>query len=263
MARLLLSALGLVVVLLGAAAPAGGRTVTLRADPWCPFNCHPEDPEPGFLIELARAVLAPHGYRVDYALSGWKRTLEAVRRGEISGAVGAGVEDAPDFLFPSEPMARARWVLAVRRGESFAWTGVADLEGRVVGAVVGYGNGTAVDDYLARHARDPRRVQLVSGLDAAARNLEKLLARRIDLVYDDRAVLTFAARRRGLEDRIEFVSLGATQVVGIGFSPARAESRELVRILDEGIRRLRASGELARLEARYGLDEPPPPTVRP
>lgn len=248
-------ALALAVLLLALAAGAArAATVTLRADPWCPFNCAPEDERPGYLIELARAILEPLGHRVDYRILGWKRTIEAVRKGEVLGAVGAAVEDAPDLLFPEVPAAVSVPVIAVRRGEGFAFEGPASLEGRVLGATLGYEFGGPVGAYVARHARDPRRVQFVSGVEGAAQNLKKLLAGRIDGVYDDRWVIIHTAGRLGIGERLELVDLGVRQPIGIGFSPAREESAALARALAEGILRLAASGELARIAARYGLE---------
>lgn len=250
---LLVPALALLLLAGLAGSSVRAATITLRADPWCPFNCRPDSDRPGFLIEVARAVFEPLGHRIDYRTMGWRRTIEAVRRGEVLGAVGAAVDDAPDLIFAEEPAAFAVPALALRRGERLASAGPEALEGRVVGAILGYELGTPIDRYLARHARDPRRVQWVSGVDGAAQNLRKLLAGRIDAAYDDASVLAYTARGLGLAERIETLGLGVRQAVGIGFSPARGESRLLARQLAEGLRRLRASGELAALEARYGL----------
>lgn len=257
-------ALALALLLLALTAGAAwAATVTLRADPWCPFNCAPEDERPGYLIELARAVLEPLGHRVDYRILGWKRTIEAVRRGEVLGAVGAAPEDAPDLVFPEVPAAFSVPVVAVRRGEGFAFEGPASLEGRRLGVTLGYEFGGPVGEWIARHARDPGRVQFVSGVDGAAQNLKKLLAGRIDGVYDDRWVIAHVAGRLGIGERIELVDLGVRQPIGIGFSPARPESAELARAFAEGVLRLRASGELARIAARYGLQAPPLAEPRP
>lgn len=252
----LLFALVFLATVLGTGgAPGAASTITLRADPWCPYNCRPEDERPGYLIELARAVFEPLGHEVEYRTLGWKRAIEAVRKGDAHGLVGAAVDDAPDLIFPEVAAAVAVPVIAVRRGEGFPFAGPESLEGRVLGAILGYEFGGPVGDYLAAHGRDPRRVQWVSGVDGALQNLRKLLAGRIDGVYDDRWVIEHYARRLGERERIEYVALGVRQELGIGFSPAREESRALARAFAEGVRRLRTSGELARLLARYGLEE--------
>lgn len=235
------------------ASPAGSATIELRADPWCPFNCRPEAERPGYLIELARAVFEPLGHRVDYRLMGWRRAIEAVREGQIDGVVGAGVEDAPDLVFPDEPAGFAVPVLAVRRGEAFDPTDGGSLASRTIGAVLGYGFGSQLETHLQRHADDPRLVQWVSGTDAAVQNLRKLLAGRIDGAFDDRSVLLHYARELGGVERIELLELGDRQSIGLAFSPRRPESVGYARAFAEGVRHLRANGELARILARYGL----------
>ncbi|MCX8102400.1 MAG: transporter substrate-binding domain-containing protein [Geminicoccaceae bacterium] len=245
----------LVLALLLASAPTvvAAGTITLRADPWCPHNCRPESDRPGYLIELARAIFEPLGHRVDYRAMGWRRTIEAVRAGEIDGAVGAGLEDAPDLVFADEPAGLAVPVIAVRRGEGFTFTGPGSLGDRVIGAILGYEFGGPLEPWLRRHARDPTRIQWVSGIDGAVQNLKKLLAGRIDGMLDDRAVIAHYATELGLRERIELVELGVYQPIGIAFSPAKPEGRIYARAFGEGLRRLRASGELAAILGRYGL----------
>lgn len=250
----------LVLVLLVGSPPSivAAGTITLRADPWCPYNCRPDSDRPGYLIELARAVFEPLGYRIDYRTMGWRRTIEAVRAGEIDGAVGAGFEDAPDLLFADEPAGIAIPVIAVRRGEGFTFTGPDSLGDRVIGAILGYEFGGPLEPWLRRHARDPSRIQWVSGVDGAVQNLKKLLAGRVDGVLDDRAVIAHYAAASGVRERIELVELGVQQPIGIAFTAAKPEGRFYAQVFGDGLRRLRASGELAEILNRYGLGADPP-----
>lgn len=45
---------------------ARAETITIVADPWCPYNCEPGSDEPGFMVEIARRVFAEAGIEVRY-----------------------------------------------------------------------------------------------------------------------------------------------------------------------------------------------------
>ena len=101
-----LVARGLLLTLLGVAGWARAETLVIAGDIWCPVNCQPGTERPGIFVELAREIFAESGIEVQYQALNWARTLQQVRRGQLNAAIGAGVEDAPDFLFGSTPWRR-------------------------------------------------------------------------------------------------------------------------------------------------------------
>ncbi len=235
-----------------AGSPVGAATITLCPDPRCPNSSRPEDEQRGYLIAPARGVFEPPGHEFHCRTLAWRRAIEAVHKGESLGLVRVPAEQAPDPIYPEVPAAVALSVIAVRRGGGFVFEGPASLERRVLRAILGYEFGGPIGDYLAAIGRHPRRVRRVSGLHEAVQNLGKLLAGRNGGVHGDRWVVGHCAERSGERHRIGLVELGVRQKLGIGFSPVREESRSLARTFADGVRRLQASGELARLPARYG-----------
>ena len=98
----------LVCLALSAAGVARGETLVIAADLWCPINCAADSPRPGIFVELARDIFAEAGIQVRYETRNWARVLQEVRRGDINAAIGAGYEDAPDFLFGATPVGLSR-----------------------------------------------------------------------------------------------------------------------------------------------------------
>ena len=88
-----------VSILISAATCLAGDTITLRADIWDPYNGDPASDQPGFVIEVAKAVFEKAGYTVDYQVEGWSwdRSVEEAKKGNIDGIVGAAKSEAPDF----------------------------------------------------------------------------------------------------------------------------------------------------------------------
>ena len=67
--------------------------IILAADYWCPYNCDPEDKNPGYLVELAQKAFEIYDIDVEYRLMPWSEGLLAVKEGRINGVIGFDNED--------------------------------------------------------------------------------------------------------------------------------------------------------------------------
>ena len=244
-------------IAVGVAQPtARADVIKLRADNWCPYNCDPAADKPGFLIEIARAVFAAAGHQIDYKLMPWTRTLEEVRKGTFAGAVGASQADAPDLVYGSVPLAIADTAFAVKKGRAFRYSGPAALDGLKVAAIKDYSyDGGEIDAYLKANADKGDHIQFNAGDDAGPANLKKLMLGRVDIVVENPMVLAYAVRQLNLTDQIEIIPVGAPNDIFVAFSPADPKAKQWAELLSAGMTKLRQSGELATILARYGLTD--------
>ena len=241
---------------LASALPCAARPLlTLRSDLWCPYNCAPGSDYPGYAVEIARIVFDGAGYDVDYQLLNWTRSIDEARHGHVDAVIGAFATDVPGFVIPAEPIGRSSTGFAARLSSDYRYTGPQSLDGQTLGIVATYEFPGALGDYLHNLHGDKSRIQYMSGDQGLAKNLLKLISGRIDVVLDDAQVLQRLIKELQLEDRVIF-SQDYTQVpIYIAFSPANPASSQYADILSTGIARLRASGRLAAILARYGLQD--------
>ena len=248
--------LSAVALLLAAASPCAARpVVSLRADIWCPYNCAAGSDHPGYAVEIAQAVFNAAGFDVDYQLLNWTRSIDEVRQGAADAVIGAYSTDVAGFVLPDEPIGRGRVGFAARQASAFHYTGPQSLVGRRLGIVASYDFPGALGDYLHTLRGDKSRIQYMSGERALAKNLLKLISGRVDLVLDDARVLERLINELQLQDQVTFTEDRTSLPVYIAFSPASPNSARYARILSAGIVRLRASGQLAAILARYGLQD--------
>lgn len=233
------------------------RTISIRADLWCPFNCEPQGERQGFMIDVARRALATEEIEVDYALMNWARAIEETRQGKYNAIVGAYQSDAPDFVYPQEELGVSRDVFAVAKESAWHYNGINSLRFIRLGVVHEYGYGKEIDAYVDQNRNDVARIEVVYGDHGLDQNLRKLSLGRIDATVENEMRLRyFLHQHSDLAGKVKMAgSPGQLQRTYIGFSPARADSRELARLLDAGIRRLRASGELQSILRSYGLED--------
>ncbi len=251
--------LAIVVACMLGAGPVKADTISIRGDIWCPYNCAPTDPKgPGFMIEAGRIIFERAGHQIDYQLLNWARSLKMVREGRYNAVVGAGEGDAPDFIFPELALGYARNGFFTRKGHRWQFQGIDSLKSVTVGIINDYSYGPEFNAYLQAEPHS-EQVQVVSGDNALELNIRKLLAGRIEVIIENQYVFLHRIRLLGLSDKVRFAghdgTRGPVNHVYIAFSPALESSREYARILSQGIRRLRQSGELDRILAKYGLTD--------
>ena len=258
---LLCAALALLVALsagtsAGAAADpvAADSLIILAADAWPPYNCAADDSLEGYLVEVARAVFEPLGYRVEYRIVPWQRALAGTLAGTYDAALGASAAEAGGLVLPATELLLSRAALYARADSHLRVDGPADLDSLSVGAIRGYSYDGWLGRWLQANAERPDRVQLLAGDFPMVQNLHKLVSGRIDLVADNPATITYAAARLGLTDLIRQVAIsGAPEACYIAFAPADGQGIRLAALLDAGVSALRRDGRFAAILARYGL----------
>lgn len=238
--------------------PSIGRseTITLVADEWPPFNAIPNTSEEGFIVDVARAVFQENGIKVSYKLIPWRRAVELTRMGTYNGLIGASKTDAPDFIFPSEELARNVISFYVRKNSLWVFNHRSDIEDVTLGVIAGYDYRQWLLDYIEDHKNESAKIQVMTGQQPLQRNILKLLHNRIDAVVDNEAVILNVARRMGVNDQIKPAGYGSEiAYIYIAFSPKHADSQRYAQLLSEGIVQLRLNGQLARILSKYGLKD--------
>ncbi len=248
-----LTAAAVAVAMVG---PARADEITLAADAWCPYNCAPGSERPGYMVEIATRAFAQAGHKLSYKTMPWARALAEADAGKITGVFGASPEEAPGLLYPKQPLAQSRNVLAVRAGDSFVWTSPKSLESLALGVMLDYTYGPLLDPYIKSNLKNTNRIQVLGGDEPLKGNLRKLLAGRIGATIDDVNVLTYELTSEKQTDAVRIVDIADTaNPLYIGLSSKLPQAAAYGKLLDETVVALRASGELAKILARYGLQD--------
>ncbi len=237
-------------------AVAHADAVVMRADPWYPVNLDPASDRPGYVVEIARLALQRAGHQLDYALYPWERSVDGVRRGKIDCLPGVHRTTVPDFIFTTESFGFDRMAFYARSdAPPFEYHSLADLQDKVVAVIGGYGYTDEMDAYINANGDAPT-LQVTRGDQPLQRNIRMLLAGRVDLVLESIPAIEFTAAQMSVATQMKRVALlpGSPQIY-VACSPKKPSSLQYVKVLDEGIRELRRSGELQRILDKYDLQD--------
>ncbi len=243
----------LLLAALSGALPATGATIRLRADEWFPYNGRPGASPEGYMIDLARVIAAEAGDNIDYKTTDWVDALDQVRRGAADCVVAADPPEAEGFHLTNEPWGRSVFALFALRDGDWHFGEFDDLRGRRLGVTAGYSYGPVMDEWIARM---PARsvVRVTQSRRALANLYSRLLSASVDAVLDDEQVGLTLAGEMGITDRIRVAGRApGSHDLFLACTPADPRGAEYARRFSDGLRKLRDSGELARILARYGL----------
>lgn len=235
------------------ATSAMADEITIVADEWAPYNGKPNSTEPGYGIEIAEHVFEAAGHTVIYKVIPWNRAIMESREGCYNAIIGAVKEEVPDFIFPEEEFGVSENAFFAKRGSTWEYESLESLLTVKIGLIKDYSYGPELDTFFKEN-KNIVNVQYAYGEDPLLININKLLHERFDIFVEDPNVLLQKTMKMGVSDQIVKVgSIKGGDNVYIAFSPKIEKSKEYAEILTKGIRKLKDSGELEKILAKYGL----------
>lgn len=245
----------LLLLIVSLAKPALGDVITLRADNFCPFNCEPGTPLPGFAVEVAEKIFAKNGHTIEYKVLSWARTLADVKAGSYDGAIAAADADAKStgILLGKENLGVINSCLYAKEGSAAKYTKAKDMKQfKKIGAVLDVDYGDTINEYMAKNKKS---FDLAVGDDPTAKNILKLGAGRIDAALEDSNVMAYYIQTGKAKGIIKVGCDSVRTPAFIGFSPKKPKSKEYIVLLDAGIIQMRKSGELKTILDKYGVSD--------
>lgn len=216
------------------------RLATLEYPPYSSEHL----PGGGSIVELAERAFATQGHdpRIDFLP--WARVRVELHKGSYQGALTLWPQEIKEErLIASRPLFYSQLGLFVRKHEGPPVGSLADLRGRRVGVVRGYGYPPRIlgSGMLAEEAVDD------------ISNLRKLAARRFDLVLLEHIVGEhLVAGDAALRGRLVWQEPALERIpLMVGFTAPRPGQPDWAAIFERGLRELHASGEYMRILRRH------------
>ena len=236
-----------------ALSPAHSRVLTISTGGWPPFLTE-DQRHYGFIAHLISDVFADVGVDVQYEFIPWTRAYQetAIARYDATAVWMDAPERHADFLY-SAPVLDETFVFFYLKDEPFDWDSFADLNGLLMGGVLGYSYGSGLDTALEAGVFRMERVR------NDELNFLKLLSGRID-VYPQEVSVGYYALRRDLppDDVARVTHHPAPLLVNQSFLllPRSApDSAELLALFNESLQRFRADGRYQEYFDAFGRGE--------
>lgn len=270
------------------ASPASfAEEIRISVLDFCPLHCKGPDgklrsDQPGAVVEIYRKIYGDAGYQTRFRHFPFNRGMLEVSLGRVDAIslplkfTGAALQDKirqlPEIgrlygrlIYTERPIGTHQSsCFFVRSNSEWVYDDEGSLESQRIGVANDHDYGPEMNAYLekARLGGNSDLIRELSGANMFLRNLKMLVARRLDIVLIDRVSGSYTIKQAEKDGEVPAGSIklsgciGSAQELFLGFSDKTPErSRKLARIFDDGIVRMRRSGELKSLLDKYGLDD--------
>jgi polar amino acid transport system substrate-binding protein len=256
--RRLLNATACALALGLAHLPSWGqnKTVILVSDTYPPYVMD-EGADKGYITEMAIKVFQNAGYKAQYVNVPFKRALVGLGNGDYDGllAVSPGRKN---FVYPKNAFGLSQTTFFALKTSKWEFKGVDSLGSVTLGVINGYEyDGElkgALNSYIEKNKNNSKLIQENSGTQALVQNIKKLESGRIDTMAEDTAVFWYSAKQAGMADKFKAVgNLTTPQPITVGFDLSNPRAKELAKVLSDGVKRLKDSGDYDKILDKYGL----------
>lgn len=235
-------------------AGPGGKSLSIVADEWCPFNCSKDSLDQGFVIDMTKDILGAAGFDIDYRTQAWTSALNDVKAGHKDAIVGASREEAQGLIMVEEPFGEHKNCFYTRVADPFIYSSVGALAGRRIAIAAGYLYGEPLDSYISSNRSNFNRIQMATGEQPLLINIRKLESRRVDTVIENLQVMDYSLRKYRISG-MRLAGCDAPTPIYMAISPKREDAGKVASMLALGIRKMRQTGKMRELLARYGLSD--------
>ncbi|ALH96338.1 ABC transporter substrate-binding protein [Acinetobacter equi] len=233
------------------------KTVSVGSDlTFPPYEFLKDGVPSGVSVEIMEKIAELDGsYKPDWVDTRWANLIPGLK-GEKFDVLFSSMYITKERLEQIDmiPYYKTDISLLVRQDSELTPKGPEDLCGQVVGAMKGTAFAAQVQEISKeRCVAEGKKAITIREFETSPQTTQALLARAVDIQYDDAAVMNAAVKN--LPDKVKITSTEAffPTVGGIGI---RKGDTETYKLIEEGLNKLKASGDFEKILNAYGLQAP-------
>lgn len=229
------------------------NTVKLAAIDWCPQICIDED-EPGYVVEIVNEVFNSVDAEITIEHYPWSRAIKRVTNGQNVALLSPAKKEAPNLVYPLEPVGYQRMCFFVLNESSWQYLGPQSLVEESIGIALD----TSIEELNNYIKSFPKQFYFQP-------YHERFIKQNAGMVKKGRLtsfIFTLNSTWYELERlnlHVEFKNAGCVSraPIYIAFSPeknSKDEVQKLIHLWDREIVNLRLSGRLDEIIKKYSIE---------
>lgn len=221
------------------------KVIKVVTGEWPPYVSK-KTPDNGPLARVIGAIFGEHGIEVEYTYLPWTEGYDALVKGEYDATMPYYCsEERSKATYCSKPIFSGEMVFFYRKSNPFDWRQMSDLKGLRIGLSHGYFYGDELQDM------EKRREIIAIRSSSDDTSMMALMRGRLDIYPQDKAVGYRLIRE--LFPRVEGEKITHHKLplhakpLHLLFSRQKKDSKKCLDMFDEGVEKLRKTGQLAKM----------------
>lgn len=221
---------------------------------WCPQLCGTGDKE-GYVMDTVKAIFKDSPYQVDVQTFPWSRAIKSVEKGQAQALLAPAKQEAPNLMFPTQEVGIQRMCFFTKSHSDWEYTGPESL----AGLKVGLAQDTSIEELNSFIADNPDQFDFIPYSDSYLDiSFKKTKFDRIDTFIWTYNSTQYALNEQNLAADFKEVGCVSTAKIYMAFTPDAGQTsdvKEMMDYFDQGMKSLKASGEIKNIMAKYGLSD--------
>ncbi len=174
-------------------------------------------------------------------------------KGKYNAIVCATKKDAPGFIYPEEHIAVQKTCFYTDKSSRWKYENINSLSGIRLGIIGGYHYSEQLEKYIKENI-NTKKIQRSHGERPLKQNVLKLKKQRISALIEDPVIMQYYIYQNKESNLREAGCVSEKVKLYIPFSPKNSESEIYAKILSDGIKELKKSGEMKDIYVSYGVE---------
>ena len=227
------------------------ETISVAAIDWCPQIC-PDKPKAGYVMDLVKRVFNNSGYKLEVTIYPWSRAIRMVRTGQADALLSPAKAEAPDLIYPAEPVGLQRMCFFTPKKSNWLFTDVESLKGMTVGLAAD----TSIEELNDYIKANPSQFQYQPYLSRYIKqSTGKLDKGRIDTFLFTYATTMYEMEQLGISENYRNAGCVSDADIYMAFTPQgdRERINTLQKLFTERMMQLHQEGVVKQVMANYQL----------
>ncbi len=239
-------------LIMAVAGTAGADTLRLRAPHYYPYTGAADSDRPGFMVEVAKAILARHDMEVFYSTQPWDGLLDSISKGRFDCVLGIHPSEEPQLDYTQEPWVVMAPHIYVRKDDPLEYEDLTSFKSRRVAAIKDSRMAASLKPFAKRA---PEQLVLFEESEGYPEMVRKLGLGEIDVVAAPRAQMASFLRTSGLSHLVRDAGALAEPVpLYVGCRRTSEDVDQWLTWLSDDILVLKQQGHWQALQEKYGLN---------
>ena len=229
------------------------ESINVAWNPWCPWMCD-SDEKPGLSVEIVENAFKSQEIDVQFQKYNWALAVSEVRDGKINGLLAPAKLEAPDFIFPKEPVAYQQMCFYVKKESTWEYKSIDSLKNISIAISQG-AHYPGLMEYINKNSDKKNKIKNISTEDLFTIGFKNLLNNTYQALVLDYVTSDYYLKKNDLIDQVKKVGCLKTEYLYFALSPKNKEkSLKLSKIFDEYIANYKSTDFYQKLYDKYNVE---------
>ncbi|WP_397600630.1 substrate-binding periplasmic protein [Silvanigrella sp.] len=226
------------------------ESINVAWNPWCPWMCD-SDEKPGFSVELVENAFKRQDINVQFQKYSWTIAVSEVREGKVNGILAPAKLEAPDFIFPKEPVGYQQMCFYVKKDSTWVYKNIDSLKNISIAIIQG-AHYPGLMEYINKNSDKKNKIKNISTEELFPDGFKNLLNNSYQSLVLDSVTFDYYLKKNNLIDQVKKVGCLKTEYLYFALSPKNKDkSLKLSKIFDDYIVMYKSTDSYQKLYDKY------------